>query len=183
MASRPLHATAAALLALLLLAAVGCSGDDSSSPPATIAEAREATRENPDDPEAWRSLATLLRASGDRVGAIAALERYSTLEPGDIDAYRERGVLSQRQGLQEQRAGMEGQARTSFDNAVRAYRDLVEAVPDDPYARIELARAAVRVGDRRTAIASYEAFLRLAPENPNAPIVRHQLAELRQAGS
>ena len=45
--------------------------------------------------------------------------------------------------------------------------------------QLELAQAAQQTGDAATAIAAYEQFLKLAPDDPNANIVREQLKQLR----
>ena len=49
----------------------------------------------------------------------------------------------------------------------------------DPSVQLELAQAAQQVGDGATAIAAYEQFLKLAPDDPSAAVVRQQLKQLR----
>ena len=51
--------------------------------------------------------------------------------------------------------------------------------PQDPNVQLELAQAAQQVGDATTAIAAYERFLKLAPDDPSASVVRQQLKQLR----
>ena len=46
--------------------------------------------------------------------------------------------------------------------------------------QLELAQAAQGAGDFGTAAAAYEAFLRLAPDDPTAPEVKRILEQLRQ---
>jgi tetratricopeptide (TPR) repeat protein len=75
-----------------------------------------------------------------------------------------------------------GQAQDAYNKAVETYRELVVVVPNDPNVQLELAQAAQQAGDAQTAIGAYETFLRLAPDDPNAAIVRQQLKQLR-AGS
>ena len=50
--------------------------------------------------------------------------------------------------------------------------------PNDPNVQLELAQAAQQTGDAATAIAAYERFLKLAPDDPSATIVREQLKQL-----
>ena len=45
------------------------------------------------------------------------------------------------------------------------------------------AQAAQQAGDTATAILAYKAFLKLAPDDPNAPIVKAQLKQLKQTSS
>ena len=74
-----------------------------------------------------------------------------------------------------------GEAQEAYGNAVGTYRQLVILLPRDPNVQLELAQAAEQAGERQTAIDAYEAFLRLAPDDANAPIVRQQLKQLRSS--
>lgn len=67
--------------------------------------------------------------------------------------------------------------------AVGAYKKIVAVQPKDPAVRIELGQAAQAAGDRTTAIAAYEAFLRLAPQDASAPQVKQLLKQLRASSS
>ena len=51
--------------------------------------------------------------------------------------------------------------------------------PKDPNIQLELAQAAQQSGDYATAIAAYQAFLKLAPDDPSAGIVKQQIAQLK----
>jgi regulator of sirC expression with transglutaminase-like and TPR domain len=73
------------------------------------------------------------------------------------------------------------EAQDAYTNAVDTYRRLAAAEPGDPSIQLELAQAAEQTGDRSAAISAYERFLELAPEDPNAPIVRQQLKQLRSS--
>ena len=57
--------------------------------------------------------------------------------------------------------------------------ELAALEPDDPNTQLELAQAAQQTGDATTAIAAYERFLKLAPDDPSASVVRDQLKQLR----
>jgi cytochrome c-type biogenesis protein CcmH/NrfG len=54
-------------------------------------------------------------------------------------------------------------------------------VPKDPNVRLELAQAAQQSGDYTKAIAAYQQFLKLAPDDPSASIVKQQIAQLKAA--
>jgi len=73
------------------------------------------------------------------------------------------------------------EAEQSARAAVDAYRRIVAIEPKDPSVRLELGRAAQDAGDLPTAIEAYQAFLRLAPDDPTAPEVRRLLRQLRAA--
>jgi tetratricopeptide (TPR) repeat protein len=75
-----------------------------------------------------------------------------------------------------------GAAQAAYGEAVKVYQRLVTVVPKDPNVQLELAQAAEQAGDRVTAIAAYTSFLKLAPDDPNAAIVRQQLKRLTSSG-
>ena len=176
---------AALLVAALVFgfAATACSGDDEADEnrQPSVAEAREATQKDPDDPEAWADLATALRDKGETNAAIPAAQRLLTMQPRDVDAYRRLGVLYLEQGRAYRDAAQPARARASFKKAVATYRKLVTVVPKNQAVRIELGQAAEQAGDTATAIAAYTAFLRLTPKDPNAPYVRQWLKRLSRS--
>jgi tetratricopeptide (TPR) repeat protein len=67
-------------------------------------------------------------------------------------------------------------------SAVSVYVKIAELRPADANVQLELAQAAQQAGDAPTAITAYETFLRLAPDDPNAVIVKQQLKLLRSSG-
>jgi Flp pilus assembly protein TadD len=74
-------------------------------------------------------------------------------------------------------------AQAASGQAVDAYRKIVVLQPGDPNIQLELAQAAQQAGDTETAIAAYTAFLRLAPDDPSASIVKAQLKQLKQTSA
>jgi tetratricopeptide (TPR) repeat protein len=75
----------------------------------------------------------------------------------------------------------EGQAALAA--ALDAYAQLAALQPNDPSVQLELAQAAIQAGELDTAIAAYERFLVLAPDDPSAADVRRQLKQLRAAAA
>lgn len=71
------------------------------------------------------------------------------------------------------------EAQQASAKAVDAYRKIAAVSPKDPNVQLELAQAAEGAADYATAISAYQAFLRLAPQDPTAPEVRRILKELR----
>jgi len=74
-------------------------------------------------------------------------------------------------------------ARNASSKAVDAYKKIVKLQPGDPNVQLELAQAAQQAGDVASAIAAYEAFLKLAPDDQSAPIVKQQLKQLKQTSA
>lgn len=70
-------------------------------------------------------------------------------------------------------------AQAAYEAAVDAYTKLAQARPNDPNVQLELAQAAQQSGDLTRAIAAYERFLELAPDDPSAGIVREQVKQLK----
>jgi tetratricopeptide (TPR) repeat protein len=76
-----------------------------------------------------------------------------------------------------------GEAQQAASQAVTTYKKIVAAAPKDPNVQLELAQAAESAGDSASAIAAYEAFLRLAPDDPTSPEVRRILKQLRASST
>jgi tetratricopeptide (TPR) repeat protein len=71
--------------------------------------------------------------------------------------------------------------QSSYGNAVGVYKQLAKAEPQDASVQFELAQAAEAASDLPSAIAAYEAFLKLAPEDQSAPAVRERIKQLEAA--
>jgi tetratricopeptide (TPR) repeat protein len=72
-------------------------------------------------------------------------------------------------------------AQAAYQKAEQTYDKLAAASPRDPNVQLELAQAAQQSGDTTKAIAAYQRFIELAPDDPTAPIVRQQIAQLKAA--
>jgi tetratricopeptide (TPR) repeat protein len=72
-----------------------------------------------------------------------------------------------------------GEAQTASSQAVEMYKRIAEASPRDPNVQLELAQAAQNAGDTASAIAAYEKFLKIAPDDPTAPEVKRIVKELK----
>jgi cytochrome c-type biogenesis protein CcmH/NrfG len=69
--------------------------------------------------------------------------------------------------------------QSAYGSAVEAYKKVAAATPKDPTVQLRLADAAETAGDSKTAIAAYKRFLKLAPDDPSAPVVRQRIKLLR----
>jgi len=71
---------------------------------------------------------------------------------------------------------------SAFSTTEAAYKQLVAAAAgtsQEANAQLQLAGAAQIAGDPATAISAYTRFLKISPDNPNAPAVRQTLAQLK----
>jgi len=71
------------------------------------------------------------------------------------------------------------EAQQASTKAVDTYRRITVVLPRDPSAQLELAQAASSAGDTASTVAAYEAFLKIAPDDPTAVEVRRILKQLR----
>lgn len=74
-------------------------------------------------------------------------------------------------------------AQEASGRAVDTYRRIAAVLPKDPSVQLELAQAAQGAGDVATAVTAYEAFLKLAPDDPTAVEVRRLLKQLRASSA
>jgi tetratricopeptide (TPR) repeat protein len=72
-------------------------------------------------------------------------------------------------------------SQSAFQEAEQTYERLVAIAPNDANVQIELAQTAQQGGDYAKAIAAYQRFLKLAPDDPSAPIVKQQIKQLQAA--
>ncbi|MBM3676649.1 MAG: tetratricopeptide repeat protein [Actinobacteria bacterium] len=70
-------------------------------------------------------------------------------------------------------------ASAALSGSIATYRKIVALTPEDPNVQLELAQAAEGAGDSATAIAAYEQFLKLAPDDSSAPLVKDRLKTLK----
>ena len=74
-------------------------------------------------------------------------------------------------------------AQVAFGDTKETYQKLARVTPEDATVQLQLADIAVQAQDVPTAIAAYKRFLELAPDDPNAELVREQLRRLTQAAA
>src|SRR5438445_1189186 len=68
---------------------------------------------------------------------------------------------------------------SAYKKAVSVYRQIATQNPNDPSVQFQLAQAADAASDTKTAIAAYERFLKLAPDDPTAPAIKQRLKQLK----
>ncbi len=193
----------------------------------SVNEARKATEEAPQDPQAWRDLAAALQTERDNAGAVEAQREVVKLRPKDGDALRELAgmqlALASERQIDAQRAQADsvltapGQTFQGFlvdgapviddpvveavsnaaaikvsqanvlvqnalNDAVTTYQRLTRLEPADATVQLELAQTARQAANDRVALGAYQTFLKLAPDDPSASLVRQEIKSLRDAG-
>ena len=68
---------------------------------------------------------------------------------------------------------------TAYSEAVATYEQVAEIAPNDPAVFQNLALAAQSANDIPKAIEAFEKFLKLAPDDPSADLIREQLKQLK----
>jgi tetratricopeptide (TPR) repeat protein len=73
-----------------------------------------------------------------------------------------------------------GQQQSAARKAERTYERIARLAPRDPQVQLLLATSAEAAGNLDGAIAAYERFLELAPEDSSAPAVKRTIKDLRK---
>ena len=138
----------------------------------SLDDAREAVQENPDDPEARLDLATAAAREGEVDEAIAALERYRTMEPDDADALRTLASLyAQKIGEAQDRANI------AANEAAEASLPKTFAPDDSPFLQEILGN---EITDSVSAQAEARAQAANAEVQSNAILQQSVLADLTE---
>lgn len=163
---------------------------------AAIAPLERYTRLRPADVDALRELAGLYLAKAGQLRDRAAAAQADTqaANPGSDflpppssplgQALARRPVADALAGRTNERFNRAYTAmQAAFADAKRAYGRIAARQPEDPTVQIQLADAALNSGDTATALAAYKRFLKLAPEDPSASLVREQVKQLQGAAA
>jgi len=126
---------------------------------------RKAEARNPDDAPVLAQLAQLYDQSGDSAKAMALDERILRLDPAQVTVMVNLGSYYIERGRAKE--------------AMRLWSDAVARAPGLSSARINLAVAQYRAGDRASAIATLRQALEYEPDDQTA---RQLLAEIQAAG-
>jgi tetratricopeptide (TPR) repeat protein len=156
----------------------------------SVSSAENATAKHPNDPKAWRTLATVYESHNDTDSAISALQQYTTLKPKDAKTWGELAGLqmtSAQDLVTQYQAAYTSEQLAAPSQALRpsSTSPLGKALGSDP---IELAAAsdlnvfvtnlAQRAqGAFTSAVASFKEVAKLKPKDPNA---QFQLAQAAQ---
>jgi tetratricopeptide (TPR) repeat protein len=157
-----------------------------------IAPMERYTRLRPKDSDALRELASLYLTKGQRFqdeAQVAQAEAQAS-SPGTIfapppstklgQALSEDPIASAVSSLTTaQLTTAYTSMQAAYAKGVATYKRLAAANPKDSSAQFELAQTAEQASDIPTAIAAYQRFLVLAPQDPTAPAVRDRIKQLK----
>ena len=165
---------------------------------AAIAVLQNYTTANPKDADALRQLAAFWGAAATKArdeaqaASVVAAQASATQAPAPDDS----PFLQQVQGnkiaevistdANSRAAAANQRAQTAYREAANVYQDLTLLTPTDASAFLQLGVASQSANDIESAIAAYQQFLELAPDDASAPLVKQQLKVLRaqqKAGS
>jgi cytochrome c-type biogenesis protein CcmH/NrfG len=120
-------------------------------------------------------------ASSSQIFDVASTSKLGQAFQGSADPLT--GVDPINRGIQSLVNTRAGAAYTamgsSYKKAMDVYKQIAALSPTDPSVQFQLAQAGEAAGDTATTIAAYEAFLKLAPDDPTAPAVRARLKQLQ----
>lgn len=133
-----------------------------------VGPAEELVAERPQDPEAWEELASAHAAGQNFDEAIEAEQMAVELDPKNFDR------VSTLVGFHIQ--------TNNPAAAVEAVQSYTQANPKDADAFLTLGQLAANVGRFPLARLSYQRFLRLSPDSPDAPAVRQAIEQLDSGG-
>jgi cytochrome c-type biogenesis protein CcmH/NrfG len=165
----------------------------------SISKLEKKVAKHPQDATAWRDLATAYEQKQRTQDAVTALERYTALRPKDADGYSELAsqytTLARNAATDYQNAQNDAtlaSPTTAFapsgtsvfgKQAENTFKRLARLTPNDVTVQYQLGQAAQAASDFPAAIAAYKRFLKLAPNDVDAPSVRQLLKQVRaQAG-
>jgi tetratricopeptide (TPR) repeat protein len=148
-------------------------------------------RLKPNDTDQISRLAGLYMGRGSRFqqDALAAQAEVAAATPGAAFA-PSTGLLTQlrAQGEVEKALSSEANQKLSqassdaagaFQNATILWQRLGKLQPNDSAVQFSLAQSAEQAGDYATAIKAYQQFIKLAPDDPNVPAIKRQIALLK----
>jgi tetratricopeptide (TPR) repeat protein len=165
---------------------------------AAIAVLQKYTSANPKDSDALLQLAALWGAAATKArgeaqaAAAAAADASATQTPAPSDSpflqqvqkNKITEVISTEANNRASAANL--RAQNAYREAASVYQDLTLLTPNDPSVFLQLGVTSQSANDVKSAIAAYEKFLELAPDDASAPLVKQQLKILKaqqKAGS
>jgi tetratricopeptide (TPR) repeat protein len=150
----------------------------------------------PNDEDALRELANLYLSRATRIQTELqiAQTRAQVLNPGQDFLPAATSPLGQALStapitqavsadVNEELNGLYSRLNGAYTEAVGTYQRLAKVVPDDESVQLDLADTAQRANDMPTAIAAYKRFLELAPDSPQAELIRQQIKQLEATQS
>jgi tetratricopeptide (TPR) repeat protein len=76
-----------------------------------------------------------------------------------------------------------GEVRGAYTQAKDVYTRLATLAPQDPDIQIQLGDAALNAGDAAAAVAAYQKFVKLAPDDSRAGLIKQQIKQIQAASA
>lgn len=149
---------------LVVLGLIFFGGGGSTLADQQLSDAKALVEAQPDSPDAWEQLASGYAGTEDFPQAITAAEKAVALDPRDFSRLQ---TLVSLQVRTKDTAG-----------AIDTVQGYTARNPRNAQAFLQLAQLAEQDGRTQLARLSYQAFLDLAPEDPNADAIRAKLKTL-----
>jgi len=135
-----------------------------------IAQAEEILRKDPQNYQAWVQIGNDYFDLGEAQKSVDAYQRALAIKDGDPNVITDMGVMYRQ--------------LKDFPKAIAAFRKAAAAGPTHPQSRMNLGVVLMHdMNDKAGAIAAWEDYLRVAPNDPNAEGIRRALGELRSQAS
>ena len=126
-----------------------------------VSKDRNRIKKNPKDFAAYKDLATALQGTANPLTGADPINRAVQSHVNTLSGTAYNDMSS------------------AYKKAVSVYRQIATQNPNDPSVQFQLAQAADAASDTKTAIAAYERFLKLAPDDPTAPAIKQRLQQLK----
>ena len=139
-------------------------GGDTSPEDQVLSDAKTRVEQQPQSADAWEELASGYAGTGDLPQAISAAQKAVDLAPGDFRRLQTLVSLQVR--------------ATQTDAAIVTMQKFTADNPRNAEAFLQLGQLAEEAGRTNLARLSYQAFLRLEPDDPSAEAVKARLSEL-----
>jgi cytochrome c-type biogenesis protein CcmH/NrfG len=135
-----------------------------------IAQAEEIVRKDPQNYQAWVQIGNDYFDLGEAQKSVDAYQRALAIKGDDPNVLTDMGVMYRQ--------------LKDYPKAVAAFRRAMAAGPTHPQSRMNLGVVLMHdLNDKAGAIAAWEDYLRVAPNDPNAEGIRRSITELKnQAG-
>lgn len=131
-----------------------------------IAQLEEIVRKDPNNYQAWVQLGNDFFDMGEAQKSVDAYQRALSIKDGDPNVLTDMGVMYRQ--------------LKDFPKALAAFRKAAAASPTHPQSRMNMGVVLMHdLNDPKGAIAAWEDFLRVAPNDPNAENIRRSIEELR----
>lgn len=143
-----------------------------------VAQAEKELEENPNDPEAIKTLAALYYQNGRYDDAARVLENGREAAPEDEEISYTLGQVR----LQQAQSAPEGEQKELYDKSGDAFAQTTELDPENEDAYLAAGEAYDQAGQPAQAIKYWNGYLELEPEGEQSDAVKDRISTLLEGG-